>query len=426
MNYLNRNVGRSTLKWLTSLLVVVGAQSTWADGARLELAIPGQALSQQGDHEQPMAKGWYALSLKEGVLVVEQASTSTPSDSLHVSGTQADQLLSGQAALPPAKPTGVSIKTRVDALVLMRMEEDGGGHRQLTPGQFPGAVAPDILREGWKATGKLAGRKWNFSVKHKKRPDGRLLAGSLEVVADPDIPNATRKVLLPPAHGMAFTKQELLWLGDMNSDGEPDLLLKRTWVTGEIDFVVVVSPMWATAYFDPDRPAAYFSSGVDPDSNAFEWHQGQPVPAPVKFISKGTFSIWEEEWMRLLPDRAAPMPIVLADRQFKLNGETIRVTLEHLPRAEYETPGPSSSASMGLMGGRVLVKVTFRGKSQVLMQTDQPDSGQFSLSVGLVDVQTGLKVDHQPHYNNGFTQYWIFDETDTRFRRIQIEHSQGC
>lgn len=55
-----------------------------------------------------------------------------------------------------------------------------------------------------------------------------------------------------------------------------------------------------------------------------------------------------------------------------------------------------------------------------------PGSGQFSLSVGVVNGKAGVKIDHQPHYNNSFTRYWIFDETETRFRQLQSEQSQGC
>ncbi len=423
MTYLLRSVRKSALKYLASLLVVLGAQSACADDARLQLALPGQALSQPGQDEKASLSGWYALSLKDGALVVERASTPIPSDFFHVSGKRADQLFSGSPTRHLPKPYGLSVKTPVDTLVLIRIEQNTGGIRQLTPGKFPSSIAPDILREGWTATGEVAGRKWNFSVLHKKRPDGKLLAGSIEVIAEPDSATETKKVLLPPANGMAFTKQELLWLGDMNSDGVPDLLLRRTWVTGEVDFVLVVSPMLATAYFDPDRPATHFSSGVEPDDNTFAWHKTQPVPEPIQFVSKGSFSLGEEEWVHQLQDRAALMPKVLADRQFKLNGETIRFTLEHLPRIENATP---SSTGTSEWDGSVLVKVTFRGKSQVLMQAQSPDSGQFSLSVGLVNGKAGVKIDYQPHYNNGFIRYWILDETQTHFRRLRSEHSQGC
>lgn len=422
MNYPYSRAPNLVLKCLLSLLAMLIATQSRANDAWLQLALPGQPLNRSGQYEKAPRPGWYALSLKEGVLAVEPADISVPSDMLYVTGKRADQLLAGKLLRRPAKPNGFSAKASADTLVLMRIEQDIGGHRQLTPGQFPGSIAAGILREGWTATGEIGGRKWDFSVTHKKRPDGKLLAGSLKILAVPNT-NTIPRVLVPPASGMAFTKQELLWLGDLNSDGEPDLLLKRTWVTGEIDFVLVVSQMLATAYFDPDYPATYFSSGVEPDSNTFEWHKDRPLPAPVKFVNKGTFSIGEEEWIRLLPDYASPLPKVLADRQFKLNGETIRFTLEHLPRTENEAV---SSAGNFMWGGSVLVKVNFRGNSQVLMQAERPDSGQFSLSIGLVNGKPGVKINHQPHYNNSFIRYWIFDEAETRFRRLQSEQSQGC
>lgn len=419
-----RNFRMADLEWLVSLLLFLGMQSTWANEEWLQLALPGNPISPKVRGHKDALSGWYAVSIKQGILTLEQATTAVPSDILHVTGKRANQLLAGKPLRRPATPNGVSLKTAEDTLVLMRIKKDSGGSRQLAPGTFPSSIAADILHEGWKAAGEVAGRKWNFSVTYKKRPDGKLLAGSLEVIGAPDDPNELRRVLVPRAGGMAFTKQELLWLGDMNNDGEPDLMLRRTWITGEVDFVLVVSPMLATAYVDPDRPATYFSSGVEPDSNEFKWHKYQPLPTQFNFIGKGTFSIWEEEWIRLHPDNHPPLqPKVLTDRQFNLNGETIRFTLEHLPRAEAE---PISSSGEIVWGGSVVINVTFRGKSQVLMQTKQPDSGRFSLSVGLSNDKPAVRIDDQPHYNNEFTRYWIFDETEMRFRRLQTEQHQGC
>lgn len=282
------------------------------------------------------------------------------------------------------------------------------------------SVPADILREGWSAVGEIRERKWNFFARHKSRPDGKLLAGSIEIVAELDLPSNHRRVLLPPALGMAFAKQELLWLGDLNADGEPDLLLRRTWVTGEMDYVLVVSPMLATAYYDPDHPDHYSTSL---DGNSYIWHRDQAEPSPIKFIRSGQFSIGEEEWVRHLPDSEAQLPKEIADRQFRLNGETIRFSLEHLPRLQI---GNESSAYHETWTGTVLVRVTFRGKSQVLMQASQPSEGLFSLSVGVVNGKPSVKIDHQPHYNNSFTRYWVYDEKMARFRRLRDEFSQGC
>ena len=409
--------------WLLSLLFAFCATSAIAGSdASLQLAIPGQALSRPGDDSKDALSAWYALSLNDGVLSVQQANGATPSNTLFVTGKRADQLLEGYPLRRPAKSGGQTVNAPADALLLMRIHQNTGGFRQLTPGEFPSQVTAHILHEGWLANGEVGGRKWNFAVTHKKRPDGKLLAGSLSIVGTAD-GAAPQKVLVPQASTMAFNKQELLWLGDLNGDGEPDLLLKRTWVTGEMDFVLVVSSMLATAYVDPDHPAAYFSSGVEPDSNSFEWTKNQAAPTPIKFSTMGTFTIGEEEWARLLPADSMALPKMLTDRQFKLNGETVRVTLEHLPRVADE--GGSSAGNI-MWDGTVLVRLNFRGKSQVLMQAAAPDGGGFSLSVGMLNGRPGVLINYQPHYNNSFVRYWIFDEAEARFRRLQSAQMQGC
>lgn len=445
------------LKWLLLLCAFVGTQYALAEEERLELAYPGDELYQQGRPKKTKLSAWVAdqrwsaLSVKDGVLFVEPVTATTESDLVSVSGKNADRLLEGKALRHPPKPTGISLKPPAETLVLVRIEPaNGGGSRGLTPGQYPSYVTPTVLREGWVASTEVDGQKWKFYTRHDKRPDGKLLAGSLEILADHEMPNGKSLVLVPQASGMAFAKQELLWLGDLNGDGEPDLLLKRTWVTGEIDFVLVVTPSLGLISHDPDQPVSYFSSGVEPESNGFAWNKNRPTPTAIKFIGQGRFSIGEEEWRKKLYPNAPPLyqdsqppkkdaqanlessspsedsltlPIMLADRQFKLNGETIRFTLEHLPRAGNQ---PRSSASQNMWGGSVMVKATFRGKSQVLMQAEAPDGGPFMLSVGLIDGEPGIRVDHQPHYNNSFSQYWVYDKAESRFRRLRIEHSQGC
>ena len=187
-----------------------------------------------------------------------------------------------------------------------------------------------------------------------------------------------------------------------------------------MDYVLVVSPMLATAYYDPDHPDVYSTSL---DGNSYTWHKDRTEPTPIKFIRSGQFSIGEEEWGRHLPDGEVQVPKEIADRQFKLSGESIRFSLEHLPRLQ---GGKESSAFHQTWAGTVLVRVTFRGKSQVLMQASQPSEGLFSLSVGIVDGRPSVKIDHQPHYNNSFTRYWMYDETAMRFRRLRDEFYQGC
>ena len=122
----------------------------------------------------------------------------------------------------------------------------------------------------------------------------------------------------------------------------------------------------------------------------------------------------------------------MTDSVLKLNGETVRVTLEHLPRVE-SNPNPESNAmepssqsNANNWDGSVLLRVTFRGKSQVLMQLQAPDGDDFIFTIGVSEGKPSIKVDYHPHYNNGFQRYWIYDDKEMRFRRVFTDHSQGC
>lgn len=445
MTYLPSPSARNQIRWLLLLCALIGTPYARAEKDQIVLAYPGDELYQEARPKKTklstwlVDQRWSALSVNDGALIVEPVTTTIESDWVSVSGKEADRLLEGKTLKRPAKPKGISLKPPTGALVLVRIEPDnGGGSRGLTPGRYPSYVTPTVLREGWAVTTEVDGQKWKFYTRHEKRPDGKLLAGSLEILADHEMPNGKSTVMVPQAGGAAFLKQELLWLGDLNDDGEPDLLLRRTLLTGEIEFVLVVTPSVGYVSHDPDQPASYFSSGVEPESNGFTWNRKWPIPTAIKFVSQGRFSIGEEEWRKKLdPGASSPneetrpqekkpqtnwellsrdessmaIPILLTDRLFKLNGETIRFTLEHLPRVG---------------GGRVLVKTFFRGKSQILMEAEAPDGGPFVLSVGLIDGGPGIRVDHQPHYNNSFSQYWVYEKAESRFRRHRIVHSQGC
>ena len=97
--------------------------------------------------------------------------------------------------------------------------------------------------------------------------------------------------------------------------------------------------------------------------------------------------------------------------------------MEYLPRVESPQ---ESSGNRPAWGGDVVVRVFFRGKSQVLMEASPPDGGAFELAVGVIGEEAGIRVRHQPHYNNSFIYYWIYDKEDQRFRRLSSEQSQGC
>jgi hypothetical protein len=441
-------------RYLLLVCALVGFQGAHAQYGRLVLSYPGEDLYVPELPKNVKLSTWLAdqqwssLSLKDGALTVGPVTESIESDWVSVSGKNADRLLEGKTLKHPPKSTGISLKSPDGTLVFARFDiENGNGSKGLTPGNYPSYVEPALLREGWTLPIETGGRKWKFSTRHQKRPDGKLLAGSLELLLESGEPEHP-KVILPRASGMAFEKQEVLWLGDLNGDSVPDLIIKRTWLSGEFDIFLLVSNAltfnFASITFDPDRPTSYFSSGVEPESNGFRWNKKWPTPTAFKFSEKGRFSIGEENWHKMLFPNAPPLyqeivqskletsppsedllslPITLTDRLFKLDGETIRFTLEHLPRAAAQD---ESSSSGSTWGGTVLVRTTFRGKTQVLMEASRPDSGIFSLSVGTINGEPSIRIDHQPHYNNSFRQYWIYDQATSRFRRLQIEQSQGC
>lgn len=435
---------------------LAGSCAAQAAEYRLELGYPGDELHQGNRPKKTKLSSWVAtqrwsaLVLKDGALFVEPVTEATESDWVSVSGGDADRMLEGRAPKRSAKPTGISLKSPAGTIVLARLVDQFGSPVAMNPGQYASSVPSMVLREEWMASAEIAGRKWRFYTRHQKRPDGRLLAGSLEILADDLQSNLRQMVLLPPASGMAFAKQELLWLGDLDGDAEPDILLKRTLLSGHVDIVLVVGTMRQFVSHDPDLPASFFSSGVEPESNGFSWNRNRPLVVPISFASHGIFSVREEVWLKKLYPNATQhdqdvqqseptesrstgeppfqrqlptLPVSISDRQFNFKGETIRFTMEYLPRVESPQ---ESSGNRPAWGGDVVVRVFFRGKSQVLMEASPPDGGAFELAVGVIGEEAGIRVRHQPHYNNSFIYYWIYDKEDQRFRRLSSEQSQGC
>jgi hypothetical protein len=421
--------------FLIAVLPLFASASAWGYESQLRLALPGQSILKEGENTKAASTGWYALSLQDGALVLESTNRLASSTSFSATGVNADKLFNGQALNFANKSSGLALQSPSESLLFARIDDESGRPKKLKEGRFSSAVRADVLREGWSASGEIGAGKWHFFTDHKKRADGKMLSGSLELMAQKAQANGsagTKKSLLAKAFGMAFAKQELLWLGDLNQDGEPDLLVRRTWITGEVDYVLVVTPWSAGVYLDPDYPASYFLSGVEPEGNVFTWYKNTMISPQIGFASLGSFKLSEEAWKQKLTEADLALPKLLTDRVLKLNGETVRVTLEHLPRierADSQDPAERETGSQSAENrwdGSVLLRVTFRGKSQVLMQLQAPDGEDFSFSVGVVDGKPSIRVDYHPHYNNSFKRYWIYNETEMRFRRVLTDQSQGC
>lgn len=405
-------------KWASPLLLLACLN---AGAAQLTLAAPGEPLY-LGDKPKstPLApsiaaRGWQALAIRDGALILTPATELGPSGWLTVQGKHADRLREGKPVTP--EPDGKALKLPPDALFALRLSDENGAALPLPGAASASALAPAVLEQGWGASAMIAGKPWTLSTRSQKRPDGKMLAGSLELIGQR---GGEEQVLLPVAGGMAFARQELLWLGDLDGDARPDLVLRRTHLTGDVSYVMVLGHERALVTIPDVATASYFSSGVEPESNGFSWAREAALPAPFLMARQGGFTITGEVWTREIGAPAPLLPKVIAERQFKLQGETIRFTLDYVPRVSQEL-GWGNAA---MWNGPVLVRVWFRGRSQVLMEADAPDDDNFTLAFGLRGGSAAIQIGYHPHYNNGMQYHWVFD--GERFRRVLAIHEQGC
>jgi len=358
---------------------------------------------------------WYALALQENSLRITPVTATTEAPWRNVQGKQAGRLLAGRSVKPTAEKT---LKLPKGSLFAFRRRGDDGKDIPLPQGNFASALTPATLSGGWRASTVLDGKEWTISTEVRQQADGQPLHGSLTLLAQ-EAGRATR-VLLPPASGMAFAQQRLLWLGDLDIDGQPDLLLERTLPTGDIEYVLVIGHDFKALHIDVDRTAQHFSSGMEPESDSITWFKGQAGSAPFKRWSG--FTISDTLWLAKLPDDNAPSPTTIADRSYQLQGQTIRFSLVYQPRAADDQRGSSSSNTT--WRGKVFIMAHFRGRTQVLMEAAQPDGNGFTLDFGMSGGRPAIVVHYQPHYNNSFQHHWIYD--GVRFREVLVSHSQGC
>lgn len=342
------------------LLVMIPLARAESPTVEMLLTTPGEALDMDiPDHAPPppitLQAPWYAVSIKDGSLALQAVqatrkpdwnvifkSTGTPAD-----GGSADSEKPGpQHAL--ALPDSALLGFRL-------LDQEKQSPLPLRPGNYPAALAlPATLHDRWQATVQLDGKTWHLSTASARRKDGVLLAGSLSLVATSDA--GERQVLLPPTDGAAFQREELLWLGTLHSHKdkpEIDLLIKRTWLTGKVEYVLKVGDAFGVTAFDPDHPYEVFSQGVEAyiETEAYV-QQHRPVP-PDKF-GTAAFSIAEDAWNPAL-DAAEKdgLPRLLFDRQLELDGEKLRFTIEYLPRVS-ATGSPLSAALTDFWTGPVI------------------------------------------------------------------------
>lgn len=410
------------------MLQIFLGQFSWASESpigSLILSAPGQPLNsadgQVITRKLLLEQAWHSVLLHGSDLIVDRVLETRTPDWLMAKGKSADDLASFTDS--SYKPDGLTLALPDNALFALRIKNDNDEPINFKLGKYPSLVPTgQVMREGWKTAVSLNGTAWVVSTIYEKRPDGVLLAGSMSLIAM----NASgqRTVLTPPASGMAFSRQELLWLGDINNDSKLDLILKRVWVTDEIDYVLVVGSVLSSVYVDLDRPYQSFSSGVE-ESLSISRHMSQQVPLPIGHFGKSAFEISEETWNAALGSPEKNLPRLIADRKLKLGDESIRFTFEYLPRAESQAA--SSRGAAFLWQGAVLVKVHFRNKTQVLMQAPNLDGGPLRVQVDHINGESAIEISFSPHYNNSFASYWVWNPSqEGRFMRLFTHHSQGC
>jgi hypothetical protein len=362
------------------------------------------------------ADHWKAVSILDGYLVISEVSSTVEAtdyvveESPHDYGSQKNY---NELFAPKKRP---ALKLPADALLAFRHEEREDTQR-VKAGRYATMVpSGTVISDGWHSDLRIGEKRWRIEAEYQRRKDGRLLAGSMVLtLAEHDGTNA--RELLPRANNQAFERQELLWLGNFNADDLPEMVLKRTWITGEIDHVLIVGSRFYTLNFDPDSPYAAFSSGVE-ESFSITRPLAQTNPFPAGKFGAGAFSVPEQRWNGVL-DQKPELPLLLEDRTLPLDGEPVRFSFEYVPMAQTDRTSIDN-----FWGGPILVRVHFRGKSQVLMQTGFQDGEPFRVQVDLIQGKPAIQVSHRPHYNNSFTRYWIHD--GTRFRRLSIQQDQGC
>ncbi len=380
--------------------------------AALQLSLPGEAI------DEPEPARWLAATLEDEGLVLAPVAGTRRSDwtvLLQESATDPETRRT-RTEFTEKKPAALDLPA--DALLALQSD-------RAAPGRHANALeAPVLLREGWRQRVVVQGEHWLLEAEARHGADGRLLAGSMSIMAT-KLGEPPRTELLPPAVGMAFQRQELLWVGRTTGAGAPDLLLRRTWITGEVDYVMVLAAERAVATLDADHPWLKFSSGAEEASSTARHARSRPLVGGR--FGLAAFKLGEGEWNEALARQVqAATRATLFDRQLKVDDEALRFTADYLPRWDGGEGGETSTAPGFAWGGPAVLKVNFRGTTQALLQTGLLDGSPMRVQVGRLGGEPAIEVQYQPHYNNGFVQRWVWDASERRFVRLLKQQDQGC
>jgi hypothetical protein len=365
----------------------------------LNLSLPG-ADQKAGDGK------WYALSIEGKALALAPVKSQHPSDWTTTS-TVKEQTSSEK---------GMALDLPAAALFAVQ-DLDGA----FAAGSFNSVLeGPVTLRAGLALP---LGGKWTLGTEYQKRPDGEMLAGSLSLVATNG--EGQRQVIVPPASGMAFARQELLWLGHAKQSEGWDAVVRRTWLTGQVEYVVRLGGATGFAVEDKDHPTMAFRSGIEESKSEIR-NTAQTHDAPSGKFGIAAFNIGEEAWKSALDKAtAAAKPATLFDRKLMLVQEQVRFTADYLPRWQAKGDEPQSGNG-DTWSGPVVLRAYYHGASQPLLEMGEIDGAPLRVQVGTIDGIPAVEVYYQPDGNNVLTYHWIWNEETKRFQRLSRNHEQGC
>jgi hypothetical protein len=381
---------------------------------------------------------WYSVSLlKNGSLEIGSVTQTRSPDWIVTVEPSEDEPVAPVShahtlALPDSALLGFRFLGEDDA---GKNQEEPATHPQrVRLGTYPSAAQPFVLTTGTRIPITIGKESWILFTEYERRNDGRLLDGSVALVATD--PSGERMVLVPPAVGMAFTRQEVLWIGriatrirEPKENVPPSFILRRTWITGEVDYIVVIEGETGYAYFDPDRAIQSVSYCQERGAARHVVQHRQP---PTGEFGSAAFKVPLDVWTNLEKQISATgLPGTLFDRQLVVNGETIRFTFEYLPSFEIAEDASiqDTSRSPYYPWGKVLVKVHFRGKSQVLTGSSADGSDgdfPFRVQVGQLNGELAIRAEAYPTYCTHLLYYWVWSEADGRFLRLLKSDSQCC
>jgi len=371
---------------------------------------------------------WYALRIDGGALDIQPVTRARVSR---------DVLTNAMGEPRQPAPTVQTLALPKDAWMAVQWRGEGkdiwlpplvGRHANALPGTA-------LLTAQWRQQVQLrqadgSEQTWTLFTDIERRPDGHLLAGSLQLMARSADASADL-VLLPIAHGMAFQRQELLWVGLLPGDRKPSFVLKRTWLTGEEEHVVVLNGLQAIERRDTDAPWQIFRSGADDSAGSGRHPAEQTLPLPTSMTEGGQIRFNADAWNQALEEaqRSPLTPRRIARQASAIHGEPLEVWVDYVPRIDSGTAAArhqGSSATDTPWRGAVVMQLKFRGRTSVLLELDTLEE-PLGMGVGHVSGGTpAISMRHTPHYNNSFNRWWIWDDKAGRFRRWLIEHSQGC